>query len=342
VKRVIVLGGLGLFGRTAAEQLRNLGIKVQTASRGGGADLKVDANDAASLRAVMRAGDIVVDAAGPFQARSTALIEAAIEVGFDVVDVNDNLAYAERLLGLAPRIERAGIRVLSGASTVSAVSATVMRQSGIVDPLRFTAILAPATRYTANAGAARSLVESVSRPVRVWRDGRMQTARGWSEPRRFAMPAPVGPVCGRLFESADALHLPQIWPTLRYVSMHVDTNTFGLNTALRVIGAVPGLRGLLARQMGLGTAIARRFGARTGGVGYEIEAAGGTIARYAIVARGNGYLTAVAPAVLAARAIAAERFEHRGLVPADRQVQPAELLAFLHANEILFTELPRC
>ena len=79
MRRVIVLGGLGLFGRTAAEELRQLGVPVKTASRRAGADLQVDANDATSIRQSIQAGDVIVDAAGPFRDRSTALIEAAIE-----------------------------------------------------------------------------------------------------------------------------------------------------------------------------------------------------------------------------------------------------------------------
>ncbi len=340
MRRVIVLGGLGLFGRTAAEQLRKLGAEVRTASRSAGADLTVDANDSVSIRAALREGDLIVDTAGPFQARSMALVEGAIEIGCDIVDLNDSLSYAERVLALEPRIAGAGIRVLSAASTVSAVAAAVVRHSRIAAPRRVTAQLAPATRYTANAGTARSLVDSVGRPVRVWRDGRMQARIGWSEPRQFPLPQPVGPVCGRLFESADALHLSRKWPTLRDVSMHVDANTPAVNLALRAAGVISGLRGILARQPRLGAWVARRFGASAGGVGYEIEDDGGRILRYAIVGRGNSHLTAVAPAVLAARAILGGQFEHHGLVPPDRHVEPAELIGFLQANGIMFTELP--
>ena len=41
------------------------------------------------------------------------------------------------------------------------------------------------------------------------------------------MPGPVGLVCGRLFETADAVYLPRIWPSLREVDMVVDPNTPG-------------------------------------------------------------------------------------------------------------------
>ena len=143
MNRVIVLGGLGLFGRTAAALLRRLGMTVLAASRGLNADLRIDANDRASIRTALRPGDLIIDAAGPFRDRSVALVEAATEVGFDIVDINDDLAYAERVLALETQIAGAGIRVLSSASSVSAVGATVVRHSGVVAPTRVTAFLRP-------------------------------------------------------------------------------------------------------------------------------------------------------------------------------------------------------
>ena len=84
MKRIVVLGGLGLFGRTVREQLNVLGISTMIAARRGRADIQVDANDADSIRSSFSAGDIVIDAAGPFRKRSMALVEAAIEIGFEI------------------------------------------------------------------------------------------------------------------------------------------------------------------------------------------------------------------------------------------------------------------
>jgi hypothetical protein len=339
---MIVLGGLGLFGRTAAEHLRRIGIATQIASRSATADLQVDANDMGSIREVIQPGDVVIDAAGPFRARSATLVEAAIETGFDVVDINDDLVYAERVLALESRIATAGIRVLSSASSVSAVAAAIVQQCGVAAPVRVTAFLAPAARHTANVGTALSLAGSLGEPIRVFRDGRLQPLRGWSEARRFPMPPPVGPVRGRLFESADALYLPRIWPTLRDVAIYVDTNTWGGNTMLDLAARSYTIRRMLTWQVRLGTWLARKFGSSAGGIGYEIEDADGRIMRWAIMSAENSYVVAVAPAVLAARAIFENRFADSGLVPADRHVAPAELWKFFHANGITMKELIGC
>lgn len=339
MKRIIVVGGLGHFGRIATEELRALGLPVKIAARSHAAELHIDANDVSSIRSSMRPGDIVLDAAGPFYSRTTALLEAAIDIGFDVIDINDDLRYAESVLALAPRINAADIRVLTSASSVSAIAAAVIRHGNIPQPRRVSAFLAPASRHTSNSGAALSLIRCVGRPVRVFRNGRLQELIGWTEPRSFHLPPPVGMVRGRLFESADAVHLPRIWPTLRDVAMFVDTNIPGVNNVLRLAARWPFVRRLLELHSRGGARFARALGSAAGGIGYEIEDAAGHVARFAIVAEKNSFITAVAPAILAAQAIAEDRFPHRGIVSPDLHAEPADLFPFLHSGGVVLSRL---
>jgi hypothetical protein len=334
VKRVIVLGGQGLFGRTVVEQLKLFGISALVAGRHQTADIQLDANDAASLRTGFATSDLVVDTAGPFQRRSLALVQTATEVGFDVVDINDNLHYAEQVVALGKQIATAGIRVLSSASSVSALAAAAVLQSGVSYPVRVTAFLAPASRHTANPGSAISLIESVGSPVRTFREGKLQTLRGWTEPHRFPMPGPLGPICGRLFESADAIYLPRIWPSLREVQMYVDTNTAGVNTLLLVAIRFPRFRRWIERRILLATQISKLIGSKIGGIGYEIEGPAGEIVRMAALSAENSFVIAVAPAVLAAQAIFTNRFNSTGLVLPHLQVEAAQLWEFLKAQGI--------
>ena len=320
--RVIVLGGNGQFGCCAVEQLRIVGISPLVAARGGRYEIAVDADDPPSIRAAFSAGDLIIDAAGPFQKRSLALLDAAIEVGFHVIDINDSLSYAEQVLSLQRRIEGAGIRVLSSASSVSAVAAAMVRRSGLTLPKRVTGFLAPASRHTAKRGSALSLIRSLGCPIRAWRGGRLQTLPGWRESRAFPMPDPVGRICGRLFESADALWLPLAWPSLLDVEMFVDANTPGVNALLGLGARFSWIRRLLERHADLGARIARAFGSQAGGLGYEIEDANGKVARCAVLSGKTGHITAVAPAVLAARAIVTGRLTATGLIRPEGHVEP--------------------
>jgi hypothetical protein len=242
-------------------------------------------------------------------------------------------------LALEPRINAAGIRILSSASTVSAIAAAIIRQSAIEKPVRVSGFLVPASRHTVNPGAALALLRCVGQPIQVWRDGGMKAAVGWSEPRHFPKLRPLGSICGRLFETADAVLLPRIWPSLREVAMYVDANTLGVNGLLRLAARSSLVHRVLVQQARLGTRLAKWFGSPSGGVGYEIEDDQGRISRYAMTSGASSYLTAVAPAVLATQAIIDGRFEPCGLVSPDRQIEPAQLAAFLEREAISWSRV---
>ena len=327
--RIVVLGGRGWFGAAAAASLLRDGGHPLVASRRPGADLMIDAEDPASVRAALHERDVVIDAAGPFQRRSIALVESCLKLGCDVVDLSDSLDYARRLQALGPRIERAGIRVLTSCSSVSAVSAALVRLIGVNNPVRVSAVLAPATKNTSTAATARSLVSTLERPINVWRGGAFVERRAFSETRAFTFPSPIGHVSGRLGESPDGLWLPPVWPTLRDVDFWIDTRRRALGALL---AAAARHRSLLRVVRGLqpaGRTVTKYFGARSGGFAIEVEDAGGTPAAAGFVHETHSAVVAVAPAVLAARALAAGRVGATGLIPPDRHVDPWELLAWV-------------
>ncbi len=327
--RIVVVGGRGFFGAAAVELLRRDGEQPLVGSRRPGADCLVDAEDAASLRAALRRGDVVIDAAGPFQRRSSRLAETALDAGCDVIDLADSLDHARTMQRLAPRIDRAGTRLLTACSSVSAVTAALVRLLGVTAPTRISAFLAPATKNTSTAATAESLFASLERPVRVLFGGRLVERRAFGEERRCDFAPPVGTVRGRLGESADALTLPPIWPALREVDFWVDTRRRLLNSFLATAARHRPVRALARAVQPLGRRLAKRFGARSGGFAVEVEDAAGTVHTAGFVHASHSYLVAVAPAVLAARALKAGTFAATGLVPADRQVDPHELADYL-------------
>lgn len=332
--RIVVVGGLGFFGRTVVERLKGLGEKPLVASRREGGDLRIDVEDATSLRAVLRAGDVIVDAAGPFQDRTTLLVDSALEIGFDLIDISDSLAYALKIFEMRSRIDSSGIRVLTSCSTASAVTAALVRLSAITQPLRVTTLLVPAARFSANRAAAVSLLGSIGRPVRVWRDGRLVTRPGWRESWLSTLPFPVGPVRASLFESCDSVQLPEIWPSLRDVDCFVSSNVPGLNSLLSVAAKWTGVRSSLERALPLGLMLAKWVGRAAGGMAVEVEGEG-SLVTMALVSSSMGQYTAAVPAAMAAQAIACARFADRGLIPPDRQVDPLQLVRELRRLDIM-------
>jgi Saccharopine dehydrogenase NADP binding domain len=329
VTRIVILGGRGWFGGAAVDRLRRDGERPLVASRRPGGDLRVDAEDPASMRASLRAGDVVIDAAGPFQRRSTVLVETCLTLGCDVIDLSESLDYAQRLQRLALRIESAGTRVLTSCSSVSAVSAALVRLSGVDHPVRVSVFLAPATRNTSTTATAQALLLTLKRPIRVRRAGEVVDRAAFSEERKFTFPPPVGSVSGRLGESPDGLLLPLVWPTLRDVDFWIDTRSGALNALLASAARHRPLLLAVGAMQSVGRKMTKCFGARSGGYAVEAEDASGMRAAVGFVHATHSYLVAVAPAVLAARAIAAGRFRACGLVRPDRYVDPQELVAWL-------------
>lgn len=332
MSRIVVLGGTGYFGRLAVDLLRAAGVDPVVASRSR-AEVKVDVEDGASIRRALRADDVALDVVGPFQARSTALVEAAMDVGFHVVDVADASAYAQKLVAMQDRIDASGVAVLTSCSSLSAVSAALVRRAGLASPVRVAAFLRPATRHTANSATALSAFASLGRPVKALRAGALLDEVGLRAVRTFDFPPPVGRARGRILDGADAVHLPRIWPTLRDVDFWLDPNATGFFALLGAGARIPPLRWLLEAAAPVGIALARRLGGTVGVFAVEVEGDGRTV-RLALRGAEKTERTAVVPATLAARAIQAGRFVPRGLVGHDRQVDPDELFAALDAAGI--------
>ncbi|MEP7355901.1 MAG: hypothetical protein ABI847_01515 [Anaerolineales bacterium] len=331
MRRIVVIGGLGFFGDLAIQRLRADGCQPLSAARRAGAELRLDAEDPASLRDALRPGDVLLDTVGPFQDRSLALLDAALEIGCDLVDISDSRGYVEKVYSREAAITASGRRVLTACSSISAISAAMTRRSGLPNPVRMTGFLTPAVRYAANPGSGGSLLRSVGLPVGVLRDGRPATRLGWRDTRPFTMPPPIGTIYGHLYETADPLTLPRVWPSLRDVSFYVDTRVPGLNAAFSLAARSRLVWQLFKTFLRPGLAVARAIGPDIGCLAFEIEGADGRQARLALVGGERGHFTPIAPAVLAVRALAEDRFEPPGLVPADEYVDGEELVAYLRA-----------
>lgn len=325
MRRVIVLGGTGFFGAAAAAELRDAGVPVTTAARRN-ADLAVDAEQSASLRTALRPGDVVLDAAGPFQARSSALVEAAVEVGFDVVDLADASGYVRRVVEMDGRAAAAGVRILPACSTASAVSHAMVAWSGIAQPMRLTAFLVPTPRHTAVAATAASLLCTVGSPVAVLRGGALRTERGFGASRRWVAGTPLGRRRGWLFDTPDGVLLPRSHPTLTDVDAYVDPNVPGAAAALALAAHASPLCAAMRRVTPAALPLVRRLGGAYGGFGCEVEEGEGRTVRLVLSTPDDAYRLAVIPAVLAVRALAAGRMAHTGVLAPHQQLDADELL----------------
>ena len=302
LRRVVVIGA-GFFGRVVARRLAEVGIPAVVASRTRG-DIRVDVEDRSSLARTLESNDVVVDTAGPFQLRSTALVETAIERGCDIVDLSDARAFAEKVLPLHDRAAARGVRILTSCSAIATVAAAAIRASGSSSPEACDLFLAPASAETGNPATIRAFLASVD----------------WSRSRDF----PGGGRRGHRVESAAAVLLPRSWPSLRRVEFWVDPNapfaatSLALASRLRLTGVLEAVAPQSARLLG-----------RRDGMFVVATSDNGRERVTTLSAPRGSYLIAAEPAVFAAESLARGADLPPGGVPADAQVEPGALFARL-------------
>ncbi|MEP6694432.1 MAG: saccharopine dehydrogenase NADP-binding domain-containing protein, partial [Chloroflexota bacterium] len=286
--------GTGFFGRVVARRLADVGIAAVVASRTRG-DLRVDVEDRDSLLSALRADDVIVDTAGPFQMRSTALVEAAIARGCDVVDLSDARAYAEAVLALHGMAAEKGVRILTSCSAIATVAAAAIRTSGARTPSTCDLFLAPASAETGNPATVRAFLASVD----------------WSRSRAF----PGGQRRGHRVDNAATVLLPRSWPSLLRVDFWVDPNAPFAATTLALASRL-GLTRLLETFAPLS---ARLLGRRDGMFVVAVNEGGRERVTRLSAPRGS-YVIAAEPAVLAAESLARGAALAPGVVPSDAQV----------------------
>ena len=320
LRRVIVVGA-GLFGLVIASRLAQRGVAPLVASRKDH-DIVLDAEDDASLRAALRSGDVIVDAAGPFAKRTTRLVRVALERGCDVIDIAESLAWSEAIMALGQRATDAGTSLSPACSAIAAVAGACVRASGFGSPTEADLFLAPASADTASAGTMHGLLASVGRRIRTFRDGRLVAVRGYGESRPF----PASRHRGGIVEQAGAVLLPRSWPSIARTEFWVDPNAplprVGLAAAAR-IPMVAALTRAVAPVIGPGP-----FAHHDGQFAVEVRQ-GARRASYVFSSPRFSYLVAVEPAVIAAEALARGASLPAGVILPHAQVDPDELFARL-------------
>ena len=125
---VLLVGAAGAFGRRLAEGLADEpGVRLILAGRRRAPldALRRDLGRAPHVRVLDRntvtpedlsalGAAVVIDAAGPFQDGSTALIEAAIDAGCHYIDLADGRDFVANVHRFGAAAQRAGVAVLSG------------------------------------------------------------------------------------------------------------------------------------------------------------------------------------------------------------------------------------
>lgn len=236
--RVVILGGSGAFGSRLARLVRDEpGVELVLAGRSlarartVAESLDVEAaaldrdGDLAERLSALRP-DVLVDASGPFQAYGDEpyrVPEACLAAGAHYLDLADATAFVAGIGVLDAQARGRGLVVLSGASTLPALSFAAARAlAADMDRLDSLEIgIAPSPKAPMGLSVVAATASYAGAPVPLRQAGRETTARGLVDARRWRIVVPGGPaLASRTFLLADAPDLrlaPLAWPDLQSV-----------------------------------------------------------------------------------------------------------------------------
>jgi len=247
MKSVVVLGGYGNFGRRIVAALAHEpNTRVFVSGRdskqatavaqeiGGAAEpLRLDAHAAdftAELRKV--SATVVVHTAGPFQGQSYSVPRACIAARAHYIDLADGREFVCGIKGLDAEAKLNDALVVSGASSLPALSSAVVDALGA----QFTSI--ESIDHGISSGArppGKATMDGVlayaGKPFKQWRDGQWQQARGWQDLTRRSYPPPIN---GRWIANCDVPDL-DLFPE-RYRPVHTVQFRAGVGPTSSMIG----------------------------------------------------------------------------------------------------------
>jgi hypothetical protein len=349
---ILVIGAGGYFGSLLVQDLlRHTDANVLVAGRrrsgmeellhrlGPGLSQRLtpcvcDLTQPATVNALVPLVRAAVCAAGPYQGLPLTLLQACVEHGVPYIDLTDDRGFFVKAREWVARQDEAGLpAVCVGWSAVPALSGLLARMAAEdmdrVDTL-FVQI-APGNRFPRNRGTVVSLLASLGKSCRLWREGEWREVPGWSEPRTFHFPPPVGGQRGYLVDVPDHEIFPALFRARR-VEFRAGSELALFNHGASVLAWFSrrlAIRwdpwaGLLTTAMGVLGFLGHDWGA----VGVEVSGlkAGLPVRRQAcVLAESSGQRIPVMPAaVMAARLLSGGAVE-RGLIPVDRWLSGVEL-----------------
>jgi Saccharopine dehydrogenase NADP binding domain len=288
--RVLVLGATGVFGSRLVElAATEPGLDLTLAARNRSRlealaahhcpDAAIRIIDRDQIKAVDLDGvDIVVDAAGPFQDSHCRVVEAALAARVHYVDLADGRDFVCQITRFDAQARAAGIAMISGASTIPAMSHAVVDH--LTDSWRGIDTICvgifPGNRAPRGLSVVEAILSYAGKPVRQFQDGRWQAVPGWGMLHRWSI-AGVGrrwaSVCDTpdqelLVEHYRPKQAAQFFAGLELTILHLGLALLCVPVRLGLIGSLrPAAKPLLW--------LAQRFLALGGDVGaMEIRVSG--------------------------------------------------------------------
>jgi len=235
MRTVLVLGGYGFFGQRISAALASTGSvrvlvggrdleRASAATRATGLPVEnavaLDAHDGHLADVLRRLRvDVLIHTAGPFQGQDYFVARAAIEARCHYIDLADGRQFVAGISSLSTLASAVGLTVISGASSVPALSSAVIdRYSPRFRRLEAIRIGISSGARAPGLATVRGVFSYGGKRIRSWQDGAWVDAYGWLNLSRHQFPPPLGK---RWLGSCDVPDLelfPERYRTVRTVT----------------------------------------------------------------------------------------------------------------------------
>ncbi|ACA86622.1 saccharopine dehydrogenase family protein [Shewanella woodyi] len=202
MRKVVVLGGYGNFGKRIVENLADIdGITVMIAGRssdkalslieklkpGAAADLKPLVIDIFSQHFKDQLAKIspylVIHTSGPFQAQDHRVPKACLDCGAHYIDLADDRRFVCDISELNAQAKERELLVVSGASSVPGLSSAVVdhyeKQFNLINSIELS--IAPGNKAERGLATIEGILSYTGHAIKVFKDGRWQGAYGWMD-----------------------------------------------------------------------------------------------------------------------------------------------------------------
>ncbi|KGJ96911.1 saccharopine dehydrogenase family protein [Colwellia psychrerythraea] len=202
MKKVVVLGGYGNFGKRIVENLANIeGITIFVAGRS--SDKAISCIDGLKGISVAKLEPLLLDiiadnfkdqlaslspylvihTSGPFQRQDYRVPKACIACGAHYIDLADDRRFVCDIAELDSQAKECGVLVVSGASSVPGLSSAVVDhyQNQFSDIESINLAIAPGNKAERGLATVAAILSYTGKPLNVFKDGRWQDVYGWMD-----------------------------------------------------------------------------------------------------------------------------------------------------------------
>ena len=204
---ILILGGYGNFGKRIAEGLpdrENLNVVIagrdltkaerlathlnKDKQKTSFTPLKIDIHSPAFLdRLKTLSPDITIHTGGLFQGQDYSIPKSCINAGSHYIDLADDRRFVCDIESLHQQAEKAGVLVVSGASSVPGLSSTVVdnfkEQFSVIEEIDF--CIAPGNKAERGEATLKGILSYTGHAFSIYENNQWATTHGWTRPRRI-------------------------------------------------------------------------------------------------------------------------------------------------------------